>query len=382
MDGAARGAILSPLAGRTAPRRAPGRIPTAEREPRADAGPTRAPDSASATAGARGSVSTSSRPTASPRRSAGSVLHRDLGPEATATSLPRARPRVRDGEAPDPGGARPPAGRPLRRRARRRRREAGRPPAALRDRSTGRRAACRAGGPRSPRGSRSCGRSSTEPKRGATAPSTPRSSRRRRRNLARALAALRDDKGALRRSGAASSSRARASRSRSTPRGASRTSRRRRPHALAALHARLLATAPVEIFLAGDVALGTRRRPRVERHLLWPGRARAPGAAPARRRPSARRGARPRRVVERDAVAQGKLAMVFRAPIAADSPLVPAAQMLAGVLGGSAVSRLFKVVRETHGLCYYAHAPAGRARRGSCSCSRASSRRTSRRRAA
>ncbi len=132
------------------------------------------------------------------------------------------------------------------------------------------------------------------------------------------------------------------------------------PAALADLHARLLATAPVEIFVAGDLAWDETKAA-VAKHLLWKGRARTPAPVPP---VSAARAARrtPRRIVEKDAVTQGKLAMAFRSPVAADSPLVPAAQVLAGVLGGTVVSRLFKVVRETHGLCYYATAAWARAK--------------------
>ncbi len=129
------------------------------------------------------------------------------------------------------------------------------------------------------------------------------------------------------------------------------------PRALASLHARLLAQAPVEILLAGDVGW-EEAKAAVRRHLLWSGRARR--AAPLASVRAAR--ARPTRTVERDAVAQGKLAMVFRAPVPPTSPLLPAAQMLCGVLGGSSVSRLFKVVREVHGLCYYAGASWVRAK--------------------
>lgn len=132
------------------------------------------------------------------------------------------------------------------------------------------------------------------------------------------------------------------------------------PGSLAELHARLLATAPVEIFVAGDIGWAEAKAA-VTKHLLWKGRAKAQAAVPVA---SSARAARttPRRIVEKDAVAQGKLAMAFRSPIRADSPLVPAALVLAGVLGGTVVSRFFKVVRETHGLCYYASAGWARAK--------------------
>lgn len=130
--------------------------------------------------------------------------------------------------------------------------------------------------------------------------------------------------------------------------------------ALGELHARLLATAPVEIFVAGDIGW-SEAKAAVSKHLLWKGRSKRQAPVPA---PSSARAARtrPRRIVEKDAVSQGKLAMVFRSPLAASSPLVPAALVLAGVLGGTVVSRFFKVVRETHGLCYYASAGWARAK--------------------
>ena len=132
------------------------------------------------------------------------------------------------------------------------------------------------------------------------------------------------------------------------------------PRSLADLHTRLLATAPVEIFVAGDVGWADAKAA-VSKHLLWKGRARTQAVVPP---PSSAHAARtkPLRIVEKDAVSQGKLAMAFRSPITAQSPLVPAALVLAGVLGGTVVSRFFKVVRETHGLCYYASAGWARAK--------------------
>jgi predicted Zn-dependent peptidase len=131
------------------------------------------------------------------------------------------------------------------------------------------------------------------------------------------------------------------------------------PAALGALHARLVATAPVEVFLAGDLTW-TEAVDGVRRRLLWPGR-KAPAAVPPVASARAPRRS-PRRLVEEDSVVQGKLAMAFRADLPADSPLVPAAMTIAGILGGTASSRFFKVVRETHGLCYYASAGWARAK--------------------
>lgn len=126
------------------------------------------------------------------------------------------------------------------------------------------------------------------------------------------------------------------------------------PAVLAELHARLLATAPVDVFLVADV--GIREAVAVVRkHLLWPGRAQlsvrppvASAARPAR--------ARPRRVVEEDDVQQGQLVFAWRSPVRADAALLPAAAVLAGVFGGGTYSRLFQVVREKHALCYHADA--------------------------
>jgi predicted Zn-dependent peptidase len=132
------------------------------------------------------------------------------------------------------------------------------------------------------------------------------------------------------------------------------------PEALAALHARLLRTAPVEVFFASDLG-GEEAKAVLRRHLLWGDRDRVPASVPPVASVRAPR-SRPRHVVETDAIVQGKLALAFRAPLLPSSPLLPAALAIAGVLGGTPVSRLFKVVRETHGLCYYASAAWMRAK--------------------
>jgi predicted Zn-dependent peptidase len=110
----------------------------------------------------------------------------------------------------------------------------------------------------------------------------------------------------------------------------------------------------MEVFFCSDLP-PERAKAALRRHLLWDGRDRRPAAPPPAASVRAAR-ARPRRVVEKDAVVQGKMALAFRAPLPPTSPLLPAALAIAGVLGGTPVSRLFKVVRETHGLCYYATA--------------------------
>jgi predicted Zn-dependent peptidase len=191
------------------------------------------------------------------------------------------------------------------------------------------------------------------PKRGAGGALDAEITATERTNQARALQALRDDKGryAARRALALACAGEPFARD---PEGEAALLDAVTPAGLAEMHARLLAHAPTEIFLVGDLGLDAAERA-VRRHLLWAGRAARPSILPS---PVGvfRARARARRVVERDAVAQGKLVLVFRAPIGANHRLAPAAHTLAGVLGGGPFARLFKVVRETHGLCYYANA--------------------------
>jgi predicted Zn-dependent peptidase len=192
----------------------------------------------------------------------------------------------------------------------------------------------------------------TEPKRGRDG-LDPETVATEAKNLVRSLRSLRDDKGryALRR---CLESACEGEPFALDAEGREEDVAGATPGVLAALHARLLATAPVEIFLASALR-PAEAKAAVRRHLLWTDRARSPRPVPPAASVRAPR-RRPRRIVEQDAVVQGKLAMAFRAPIAPDSPLLPAAMTLSGVLGGTSVSRLFKVVRETHGLCYYANA--------------------------
>jgi len=173
-----------------------------------------------------------------------------------------------------------------------------------------------------------------------------------RTNQARALRSLRDDKGRY------AARRALAIACAGEPYALSPEGREEdlpgcTPARLAEVHAAMLAHAPMEIFLVGDLDPEAAERA-VRRDLLWTGRG-APWRLPPAVNVRAAR-ARPRRVVEHEQVAQGKLVLVFRAPIAARDARTPAAHTLAGVLGGGPYARLFKVVRETHGLCYYANA--------------------------
>lgn len=129
---------------------------------------------------------------------------------------------------------------------------------------------------------------------------------------------------------------------------------------LADLHARLVRRAPVEIFLVGDLTL-REARDAVRRHLLWSERAARPARVPPAASVRAAR-ARPRLVVEHDAVTQGKVVLGWRGLIRPGTRACFAAELLAGVLGGGSFGRLFKVVREQHGLCYYASSSWHRAK--------------------
>ena len=115
------------------------------------------------------------------------------------------------------------------------------------------------------------------------------------------------------------------------------------------LHRRLLARAPVEIYLVDDLDVPAAAR-LVRDHLLWPGRSARPRRVPRAASVRAPRG-RPRHEREEDDIAQGHLVLLFRAPVLPTSPSLPAALTLAGVLGGPS-GRLFRVVREEAGLCY------------------------------
>jgi predicted Zn-dependent peptidase len=132
------------------------------------------------------------------------------------------------------------------------------------------------------------------------------------------------------------------------------------PARLRALHGRLLARAPIDVFLTGDLTPADAVRA-VRTHLLWPGRAARPMRVPpvSSVRPPR---ARPRHLVEHDRIVQGKLVFGYRAPVKPTAKAAFAAETLAGVLGGGSYGRLFKVVREVHGLCYYASAAWQRAK--------------------
>lgn len=118
---------------------------------------------------------------------------------------------------------------------------------------------------------------------------------------------------------------------------------------LAALHARLLSRWPIDIFLVGDVRADHAAQ-LVKRHLLWPRHGSTPrlprlGGVHAAR-------ARPLYVREADDTAQARLLLGWRGSVRPGTAASRAASVLSGVLGPGSYGRLFRVVREEHGLCY------------------------------
>ncbi|HEX5135814.1 MAG TPA: pitrilysin family protein [Planctomycetota bacterium] len=115
-------------------------------------------------------------------------------------------------------------------------------------------------------------------------------------------------------------------------------------------HAALLARAPADLFLVGDLTapqalafakgLGFHRR----RGLSKPSPTRLKGAP-----------RRIRTVIERQKVGQAKLAMGFRTSVRLGTPLYPALVLFNALFGGSPVGKLFKKVREEASLCYAVH---------------------------
>ncbi len=111
-------------------------------------------------------------------------------------------------------------------------------------------------------------------------------------------------------------------------------------------HARLRERAQVDIFLVGSVTMRDARR---YAKALGLGRSGRPERLPRTRR---KRPARARTVREHEDIAQAKLAMGFRTRVRPDSALLPALLLMNSLFGGSAVGKLFKIVRERESLCY------------------------------
>jgi len=117
----------------------------------------------------------------------------------------------------------------------------------------------------------------------------------------------------------------------------------------------LLARAPADLFLVGDISpaearsfakgLGLDRRGRIE----------APKPTRRRAAPS-----RVRTVLERQKVGQAKLAMGFRTSVRLGEKLYPALAVMNALFGGTPVGKLFKKVREQASLCYAVHSATER----------------------
>jgi predicted Zn-dependent peptidase len=106
---------------------------------------------------------------------------------------------------------------------------------------------------------------------------------------------------------------------------------------------------PVDIFVAGDIEPEAARRLFAERF----GRPRRGDLAPAAGTPHPAPRAI-REVIERRAVRQAKLVFGLRSEITARDDDFPALLVANAVLGGFPHSKLFRIVREQEGLCYYA----------------------------
>jgi predicted Zn-dependent peptidase len=126
------------------------------------------------------------------------------------------------------------------------------------------------------------------------------------------------------------------------------------PESVTAAWRRLLARAPADLFLAGDLSWAAAQRFAKKLGLH---KGRRPARLKATRRVKA---GRVRTVRERAEVGQAKLEMGFRNPVRIGSAGVPASMLMNALFGGSPVSRLFKEVREKASLCYSIHSVAER----------------------
>lgn len=124
-----------------------------------------------------------------------------------------------------------------------------------------------------------------------------------------------------------------------------------------AAHGALLARAPADLFVVGDVTAA-------QALAFAKGLGLAGRRGIAKPRPTRFRGAPPRvrTVVERQKVGQAKLAMGFRTSIRFGSPLYPALVLFNALFGGTPVGKLFKKVREEASLCYAVHSVTERSK--------------------
>ncbi|HLG43019.1 MAG TPA: pitrilysin family protein [Planctomycetota bacterium] len=123
------------------------------------------------------------------------------------------------------------------------------------------------------------------------------------------------------------------------------------PESITRLHAELVSTAPIDLFVVGDVSPEPIRRAarRIFKRSLRRGEV-SPLPDPVR--PEAP--PRPREVIEELDVEQARLIMGWRAGVAWPDDDYAAFLMANGVFGGFPHSRLFRIVREEQGLAYQA----------------------------
>lgn len=122
------------------------------------------------------------------------------------------------------------------------------------------------------------------------------------------------------------------------------------PADLRELHLRLLATAPLDVFMVGDVTLAQGRRMVGRAMRLKRGQVAMPPPAMIRPAPAA-----PREIVERRDVEQGHLVLGLRTQTTWQSEDLFDLSMANGVLGGFPHSKLFANVRERDNLAYAVH---------------------------
>ncbi|MFI5403068.1 MAG: EF-P 5-aminopentanol modification-associated protein YfmF [Planctomycetota bacterium] len=117
----------------------------------------------------------------------------------------------------------------------------------------------------------------------------------------------------------------------------------------------LLARAPADLFLVGDLSVAEAKA-----FAKGLGLDRRPGTREPRPTRKGKAPARVRTVVEKQKVGQAKLAMGFRTSVRLASPLYPALALMNALYGGTPVGKLFKKVREQASLCYSVHSTTER----------------------
>jgi len=119
------------------------------------------------------------------------------------------------------------------------------------------------------------------------------------------------------------------------------------PESLYRFYGEFVASAPIDVFVVGDVALKDAVG-LAEKHLVFK-RGDGAGFLPVEKFAAPKR---PRKVTERQDVEQAKLCLGLRTRTGIADKAYAAATVFNGVLGGYSHSRLFKNIRERAGLAY------------------------------